>query len=51
MKIIRRHQLKISTQELARICKICIKVRKSDAAKILRVFECMYPLTIRQLEV
>lgn len=51
MKIIRRRQLKISTQELARICKICIKVRKSDAAKILGVFECMYPLTIRQLEV
>ena len=51
MKIIREHQIKISTQELAKTCKICIKVRKSDTAKILGIFECMYPLTICQLEV
>lgn len=51
MKIIKDHNLKIESQILEMDCKIEFSVRKSKSVEIFQIFEKMYPLKIRQLEV
>ncbi len=51
MKIIKENQLNIVNQKMEVSCELQISVRKSEVVKILGIFESMYPLKIRQLEV
>lgn len=51
MKIIRENQLKMVQQKMEVSCEIQILVRKSEVVKISGIFEGMYPLKIRQLEI
>ena len=51
MKIIKENQLKIVNQKMEVDCELQISVRKSEVVKISGIFESMYPLKIRQLEV
>lgn len=51
MKVIKDHQLKILHQKMEVSCELVISVRKSEIVKISGIFENMYPLKIRQLEV
>jgi len=51
MKVIKDDQLTILSQKLEASCELKIAVRKSEAAKISGIFENMYPLKIRPLEV
>jgi uncharacterized YigZ family protein len=51
MKIIKENQLKIVHQKMEVSCQLQILVRKSEVVKISGIFERMYPLKIRQLEV
>lgn len=51
MKIIREHSLKIDSQTMEMNCEFMISVRKSEAEKIYQIFESLYPLEIKYLEV
>ncbi|MFD2565986.1 IMPACT family protein [Pseudotenacibaculum haliotis] len=51
MKIIKENRLQILSQKLEEKCEIQISVRKSDAVKIFEIFDAIYQLEIRQLEV
>lgn len=51
MKVIKDHQLTIGSQKMEASCQLQILVRKSEVVKISGIFENMYPLKIRQLEV
>jgi uncharacterized YigZ family protein len=51
MKVVKENQLKIIHQKMEASCELQISVRKSEIVKISGIFESMYPLKIRQLEV
>ncbi len=51
MKIIKENRLQLLSQKLEEKCEIQISVRKSDAVKIFEIFDAIYQLEIRQLEV
>ena len=51
MKIIKDHSLEIDSQVLEMDCKIIFSIRKSKSVEIFQIFDKMYPLKIRQLEV
>ena len=51
MKIIKDHSLEVRSQILEMDCRIIFSVRKSKAVEIFEIFENMYPLKVRQLEV
>jgi len=51
MKIIKDHQLNIESQKMEVECQFQISVRKSKAVEIFEIFENIYGLKIRQLEV
>lgn len=51
IKIIKDHSIEINSQVLEMDCKIKFSIRKSKSAEIIQIFDKMYPLTIRQLEV
>ena len=50
MRILKEYQLKIAHQKMEANCELQIWVRKSEIVKILGIFERMYPLKIRQLD-
>ena len=51
MKIIREHQIQIESQKMEAACQLQISVRKSKVVEIFQIFENIYGLEIRQLEV
>ena len=51
MRVIKDHQITISSQKMEASCQLQILIRKSEVVKISGIFENMYPLKIRQLEV
>lgn len=51
MKIIKEQQLKIQSQKMEMDCQLQISVRKSKAVDIFEIFNNIYKLEIRQLEV
>ena len=51
MKIIKENPLKIKDRKMEVSCELQISVRKSEVAKILGIFERMYPLKICQVKV
>ncbi len=51
MKIIKENQLQIVSQKMEQSCEMRIAVRKSEAVKIFQIFDAIYTLEIRQLEV
>lgn len=51
MKIIKEHRLNLLSQKLEEKCEIEISVRKLEAVKIFEIFDAIYQLEIRQLEV
>ncbi len=50
MKVIKENRLSIRSQKLEINCEFVISVRKSEATKILEIFNSIYRLEIRQLE-
>lgn len=51
MRIIRENRLEINSQKMETQCRLEISVRKSEAVNIYKIFEAIYQLKIRQLEV
>ena len=51
MKIIKEQQLEIQSQKMEMDCELEISVRKSKAVEIFEIFNNIYKLEIRQLEV
>ena len=51
MKIVKERQLEILSQKLEMNCTINISVRKSEGAQIFEIFNSIYQLKIRQLEI
>ena len=51
MKIIKENRLSILSQKLEIDCEIIIAVRKSEATKFFEIFNAVYKLEIKQLEI
>ena len=51
MKIIKENSIVIESQKLELDCEIIISVRKSEALKMNQIFENIYKVEIRSLEV
>lgn len=51
MKTIKENRLSIVSQKLEINCQVVISVRKSEAVKIFDIFEAIYKVNIRRLEV
>jgi uncharacterized YigZ family protein len=51
MRIIRDNRLSIISQKLEINCEVIISVRKSEAVKIFEIFEALYKVKVRRLEV
>ena len=51
MRIIRDNRLSIISQKLEVNCEVIISVRKSEAVKIFEIFEALYKVKVRRLEV
>lgn len=50
MRILKEHQLKISSQELTLNCKIYFSSRKSEAHKIKDIFSSLYEVEIKEVK-
>ena len=51
MKIIKDHQITIQSQKLEQAIEMKIAVRKSEVVEIFQIFDAIYTLEIRQLEI